>query len=227
LRADRLARAIREFVPEVDRGVDQDRERLVALLIDHELALRTARREAGLFDATTRRGPNAPDLAGSLEAARTGVAEAVTAAGLGDDLASAREYLGLAKEARNRPSGGHAEPPAPCGIRALGRRTAMVGGIGGVDEPPSRPGPTATGTGGVSPFEGPWDRSVLLGVAMAATLLLATALGGRPSTVAAATGLILLLAVAALSGGPALLVAGLILATMSFRGDRSPAIAGR
>ena len=45
-RADWLAQSIRESLAKLDRSSGRDHERLVSLLINHELALRAAERAA-------------------------------------------------------------------------------------------------------------------------------------------------------------------------------------
>ena len=115
-RADWLDRSIRELLAKLDRSSGRDHERLVALLINHELALRAAERAAGRDHAPTPRGrPGQRDPIGSIASVRAGIDEAVRAAGLTDDLAAARGYLGLSQDAGNRPPGRHprADRPLP------------------------------------------------------------------------------------------------------------------
>lgn len=220
-RADRLGRSIRGLLAELDRNSARDHERLVALLIDHELALRGARREAGRDASATARSPAEREIAGAIEPARTAIAEAVGAAGLDDDLASARDYLGLAQEAKNRPTGGVAERPAPCRIRTLGRPTAMVGILRGLKEPSARPDLNVSGAPRSGLLDDLAERSVLPAAALAAALIAATAFGARRSAAGAAIALALVLGAAALAGGPVVLAGSLIVAAAAFRHDRA------
>ncbi len=132
-RAEWLGRSIAESLAFLDRGSARDRDWIIALLIDHELALRAV-------DHGTGRKPEPPPPPGlsqadSIAVANQAASEAVRNAGLGDELDAALDYLGLASEPSHRPAGGLPEPVAPSRIRALGQPHAFVGSLPAPNDP--------------------------------------------------------------------------------------------
>jgi hypothetical protein len=217
-RADWLGQSIRDVLARLDRSSGRDHERLVALLINHELALRAAEQAARRDDSGPPGTSGDRELLESIPAARRGVVEAVRSAGLTDDLASAQGYLGLSDAAARRPPGGIPEPIAPCRIRTFGRPAAMLGVSKGLDEPSERPILRL----GVRAREEPRDddagRSAILVAALLGAMILATSLGGRRS---GAASLLITLSVAGLAGGPAMLAGGLGLAALAWKNDHA------
>jgi hypothetical protein len=214
-RADWLGQSLRDSLAKLDRSSGRDHERLVALLINHDLALRAADRAAHRAGALAQGSVGQSEFLDSIAKARSGVAEAVSSAGLTDDLNSARGYLGLARDAGKRPPGGIPEPIAPCRIRAFGRPTAMIGVHRGLDEP-SADVSLAIGDGVGDRYpEGESARPIILSALLAIAAVLVIALGGRRAPLAAAASLALTLAVTALAGGPAMLAGALGMAMVA------------
>ncbi len=208
-RADWLGQSIRDAVAKVDRSSGRDHERLVALLINHELALRAADK-AARWDGSGSPGTSTD---------RDLIESAVRSAGLTDDLTAAQGYLGLGPAAADRPSGGIPEPIAPCRIRAFGRPAAMLGFIKGIDETSTRPVLHFAGRLQGSFHEGGAARSALMVAALLGVAILATSFVGR--RLAAAAALLVTLAVAGLAGGPASLAGGLGLAALAWSNGRA------
>jgi hypothetical protein len=221
-RADWLGQSLRDSLAKLDRSSGRDHERLVALLINHELALRAADRAAHRDDALEQGSVGQRELLQSIAAARAGVDKTVRSAGLTDDLNSARSYLGLPRDAVDRPPGGIPEPIAPCRIRAFGRPTAMIGVNRGLDEPSSPASLTLAGGVADGYLEDGTARPLILSALIAVAAVLATLLGGRRAPLAAALALVLMLAAAALAGGPTMLAGGLGLAVIARVGWASP-----
>jgi hypothetical protein len=219
-RADWIGQSIREFVAKLDRSSGRDHERLVSLLINHELALRAADRAEAWDGAVSRRPSGKQELIESIASARAGLDEAVRSAGLADDLASARGYLGLSHEAGNRPPARIPEPIVPCRIRAFGRPSAMIGTAKGLAEPSAHRGLTFVGAARDGSLEVGADRSVILAAALAVAAILSTSLDGRRARLAAAVSLVVMLALSALAGGPVMLAGGLGLAAVALQSDR-------
>jgi hypothetical protein len=214
-RAEWLDRSIRELIAKLDRSSGRDHERLVSLLINHELALRAAER-AGRRDEADSEGPARDrEPVGSVAGARAGIDEAIRTAGLNDDLAAARSYLGLSQDAGNRPPAGIPEPIVPCRIRAFGRPSAMIGTVEGLDGPSAPPILTFAGSARDAARDDEGGRSLILAAAIAVAAIVATSLDGRRAPASAAFSLALTLAASALAGGPLMLAGGLGLATVA------------
>jgi hypothetical protein len=214
-RADWLDETIRATLAKVDRSSGRDHERLVALLINHELALRAAEQAARSDGSGSRGGSPDQKLIDSIDPARRGILDAVRSAGLTDDLASAQGYLGLGQAATNRPPGGIPEPIAPYRIRAFGRPEAMLGVIKGLDETLTRPVLKFDGRPRAGQLEGGVARSAIMIAGLLGVALLATFFAGRRLADAAA--LLATLGIAGMAGGPVSLAGGLGLAALAWR----------
>ena len=221
-RADGLGRSIRESLPKLDRSSGRDHERLVSMLINHGLAIRSAERAASLEMASFRGSAEESEFLGAIASARIGLEETVRSAGLPDDLASARGYLGLSPEAGNRPPRAIPELLAPCRIRAFGQPSAMIGMVTGLEEAPDGATLIIEGDARGTSLRGGGDRWVVLAAALAVAAIAAMSLDGRRAPVAAGISLVLMLAASALAGGPAMLAGALGLAVPALRRRPSP-----
>jgi hypothetical protein len=216
-RADGIAQSIRSFLGQLDRSSGRDHERLVSLLINHELALRGAERGSRWSEWGRSRAPDDPDLE-RIPRARSAVIDAVSSAGLPDDQASARDYLGESAAGSSRPSAGIPEPIALGRIRAFGQPTAMTGIAKGIDDA----APPATLTLQSAPprlsRNPPADGSAIIVLLVLGTALAATV--GSRYRMAAAGAMAMVLGAAAYAGGPTLLAGGLGLAAMAWHKGR-------
>jgi hypothetical protein len=217
-RADWVSQSILSFLGQLDRSSGRDHKRLVALLINHELALRRALRSARWRESGRARSPVDPDLE-RIPSARSALASAVSSAGLLDDQAAAQGYLGESAAGASRPPAGIPEPTALGRIRAFGKPTAMIGITKGTDD---RSPPTAltleSHRVGLS-LDPSIDRSAMTALLLAAAAIAATLCAGYRTICAAAMAIVL--AVAALTGGPTLLAGGLGLAAIGWRQGRT------
>jgi hypothetical protein len=214
-RADWLSRLTREALAHVDRSSGRDHERVVSLLISHGMALRAAERAANRAETASGGRTAERELAASIANARAGLDEAVRSAGLADDLNSARSYLGLSDDVGNRPPAGIPEPIVPCRIRAVGRPTALIGTLKGLDDASAPPSLTVVGTPKAPSLEVGAERWVILAAALAVAAIVATSLGGRRAAVASAVSLLLTLAASAVAGGLAMLAGAVGLAALA------------
>jgi hypothetical protein len=135
-RADWIARGIGDFVTKIDRSSARDHEKLVSLLINHEMALRSAERSEAQTGPPTSGVANDRRKGHSEEirAARAARIETTRRAGFQQDLAAASVYLGTSPAELARPLVGVHEPSAPDRIRGVGRPFAMIGPLPGLDE---------------------------------------------------------------------------------------------
>ena len=138
-RADWLARAIGDLVAKLDRSSGREHEKLVSLLIDHEMALRSAERSSQRLEpaSTKTEKIGAERNSEKVQAARAAGVETTRRAGLEADLASVRSYLGETPSDLTRPLVGVPEATAPDRIRFFGRPFALIGSVPGIDEPSS------------------------------------------------------------------------------------------
>jgi hypothetical protein len=220
-RADTSGRSISDFLPQIDRSSGRDHEKLVSLLIDYDLALRSAIRSsawdggegAGLRSEHTER-----DLA-LFGSARQDRIETVRSAGFNDDLASAQTYLGQASGSPGRPVVAVGEPGATERVRLFGRPSAWIGLLPGSSGPSS-----ASQFRTVSrPWEGIWrqaqDRESVLLLLFPALTFFPLAWPGRRWS--ASLALAATVGLAAFLGGPITLAAGLgVVAAGWMRGPR-------
>jgi hypothetical protein len=221
-RAEGIARAISDFLVNLDRSSGRDHERLVSWLINQEMALRSAERSAQWSEWGRTRLPNDgahADLE-MIRSARAAIVETIQGAGLTEDLASAQSYLGPAPARLTRAPIAIPEPIALGRIRLFGRPTTLLGILPGVDEPLSRNTLTFTSRArDGSLLEPAPERLGILAVLLLGTVLAATFLGEYRGTHPAA--LVLALGLAAYAGGPTMLAGGLGLAAMAWRRGRA------
>jgi hypothetical protein len=139
-RADWLARSIGDLVAKIDRSSGRDHEKLVSMLISHEMALRSAERSEEQRDPAAAKAENDRTERHSelIRAARAARVETTRRAGLEQDLAAAAFYLGTSPANLTRPQLGVPEPNAPDRIRRFGRPFALIGVMPGLDEPSPR-----------------------------------------------------------------------------------------
>ncbi|MDG3005745.1 hypothetical protein [Paludisphaera mucosa] len=206
-RADRVAQRVFDLIAEMDRGSGRDRARLVALLIDHESALREA--EHALLAASrsadrARRDRAARDLE-VVKASRLQMVEALRSTGLEEPIAAARDYLGL-----ERPTGVEAGAAVPQQtdrerVRRLGRPAFFAGTSPGLADAPARLAVEADRAAEYVGVSESRARSLLLlallvGLGLAG--LTSARQAGAQSLIAAAS-----LSLAAVAGGPLALIA--------------------
>jgi hypothetical protein len=139
-RADWLERSISDLVAKIDRSSGRDHDKLVSLLINHEMALRSAARSEESADSKAARPGNqgTRSSAAMIQAARAASIETLRRAGLDADLAAVQTYLGESPADLSRPLPSVPEPTNPDRIRAIGRPFRLVGFAPGVDEPTPR-----------------------------------------------------------------------------------------
>ncbi len=138
-RADWMVRSIDDFIPKIDRSSSRDHQKLVAMLISHEMYLRAAlRSEITGLAADKSPGEQPPTSLAWIQAARAARADAVRRAGLEPDLAVANRYLGEATANSKGTSIGAPEANAPERIRAFGRPISFMGILPGIEEAPSK-----------------------------------------------------------------------------------------
>ena len=224
-RADWLARSIGDLVARFDRSSGRDHEKLVSLLINHEMTLRGAQRSVrwtARAETNNERGRVEHDLA-LIQAARATRDETMRRAGLDEDLSSARIYLGELPANPARPMGGVPEPSEPDRIRLLGRPTPLIGMMPGIEAASTKASLTLEdrpwalhgyGTRYLSTF------TILLLVG----LLLATVFVGRGNW-QSSVALVTALGLAGFTGGPLILAGGVGLAVAGWRMGRGTATA--
>jgi hypothetical protein len=220
-RADWIAQSIRDWLPKLDRSSGRDHERLVGLLVNYEVALRSAQRSTQGSGSIRARSPGdrASVQLEQIPMARRAVVAAIESAGLAEDLASAQKYLGQAPGRAARPPSGLPDPSTIGRIRALGRPRTFQGITTGVEET----GPPNTLTLTVDPLGSARDPS-FEGKSILAALLLAAALAAtwrRASGAIRSAALAVVLAITALAGGPTLLAGGLGLAALTWWNGRA------
>ena len=220
-RADWLARSIRDLVARLDRSSGREHEKLVSLLINHEMALRGAQRSVRWTD---RAGTN--DVSGRVEhdlnmirAARAARDETMRRAGLDKDLSSARIYLGEMPANLARPIGGMPEPNEPDRIRLFGRPSPLIGIMPGIE--------ASSPKVSLALEYWPWDLigngtrypSIITILLLMGLLLVTVSIGRwswqRPLALVTALGL------AGYTGGPLILAGGVGLAVVGWRRGRS------
>ena len=218
-RADWLIRSIKEFIARFDRSSNRDHEKLVPMLIGHEMYLRSALRSQAsnhlAVRAETDRAERGPEW---VEAARAARAETLRRAGLEQDLAAANRYLGEAVETVARPLAVVPEPNAPERIRTFGIPSPLMGLLPGVDDPPSK-APLVLA-------RQPWDEgakepsghTIIMLLAIMAIALTTTAWHQGPRTNSLA--LLMALALAGYAGGPLILAGALAFSAAAWKKAR-------
>jgi hypothetical protein len=220
-RADWLGRSIIDFVAKLDRSSGRDHEKLVSLLINQEMALRSAERSSrGTDPAATRSESDGPERNSErIRETRAARVEITRRAGLESDLVSAQSYLGTSPVDVTRPLVGVPEAAIPDRVRLFGRPSSLIGLVPGVD------GPSATRTSLILESR-PWlERGGLPPMPAIITLFLLAAIG----LIASGTGrgfwstalaLLVALGLAGSLGGPASLTGGLVLAAVGWKKAR-------
>ncbi len=218
-RADWILQSIVRFLGQLDRSSGRDHKRLVGLLINHELTLRIALRSARWRESGQAQSSADPDLE-RIPSARIALADAVTSAGLVDDLTAAQSYLGESAVVDGRPPAGIPEPTALTRIRAFGKPTAMIGITKGTDDQ-SPPAVLILESHrvGLSLDLSSLDRTAIAALLLAAAAIAATLCAGYRTACAAA--MAIALGVAAMTGGPTLLAGGLGLAAVGWSQGRA------
>lgn len=216
-RAGRVARRITELLSEMDRGSGRDRQRLTSLLIEHELALRTAERalQALIRSPDRARRDRASRELEVVQTSRTAMDEAVRSAGLDERLEAARIYLGLVKRGEDSQAPAVPEPTTIDRIRGLGQPTFLIGSTPGLQSPSARVEVQLERSVG-RPEDGE-DRArsqLLLAFLLGLTLAgLGAARLARAQVMMIAAGL----ALASVAGGPSALAAGAAAALVGWR----------
>jgi hypothetical protein len=139
-RADRTARQINEFQAQIDRRSSRDRERIGALVIAHELAIRAADRSLRLAARKGDRGRRhraERDLE-VIRSARKALLEGLRAAMLEEEVDAALGYLGQAPAGDRSSTLAVVAPPSPDPIRGLGQLSCLIGVSSGLEDEPTR-----------------------------------------------------------------------------------------
>ncbi|MBV8488461.1 MAG: hypothetical protein JO161_09295, partial [Planctomycetaceae bacterium] len=139
-RADLIAQQLTDFAARIDRSSGRDRQRALALLISHELALRDVERSLRWND---RRGDRAcKEQAGRdleiIATSRKTLQENLRAAALDDEIEAADAYFGAPPKASLAIPVPMPDPTSPERLRNLGRPSFLIGMSSGLDEPPAR-----------------------------------------------------------------------------------------
>ncbi|MBV8126359.1 MAG: hypothetical protein JO114_01695 [Planctomycetaceae bacterium] len=210
-RADRIARQITEFIAQIDRSSGRDRERATALLIAHEMSLRSAERSlrwSARVGDRTRQERAERDLE-VIQSTRKALLETLRAAAMDDEIDAARNYFGLATKSSAGTLVAVPEPAGPDRLRNLGRPSFLIGLSSGLNEQPTKINGSFENASSIENETPDRSRSTLmLGLLMALGLTAVARL--RPAT---SNFLILigLLGMLGFVGGPAAVAAGLAL----------------
>ena len=219
-RAEWLARCAGDLVAKFDRSSGRDHEKLVSLLISHEMALRSAQRNVRWTErASTKEesGRVAHDL-DLIRLARAARNDTIRRAGLDDDLTSARIYLGETPANVIRLSGRIPEPSEPDRIRLFGRPSSLIGTMPGID--------ATSSTAPLILEERPWEvienatRSPFVVTMLLVTVLTLVIMSLGHRTWPSALALVTALGLAGYTGGPLILAGGMGLAVAGWRGRR-------
>jgi hypothetical protein len=135
--AERITQRITELLAVFDRSSGKDHERLVSLIVDHEIALRASERSERASRSVGSR-PSKPGVDAEstrIRDARGALASLVQAAGLGDDWNSAQEYLGQTAGRPDRRLFGLIERESDDPFSRPGEPHAFVGRLPGIDGP--------------------------------------------------------------------------------------------
>ncbi len=218
-RADWLLRSVNDFVPRIDRGSNRDHQKLVSMLIGHEMRLRSVSRSDRLTVAAGDASNNRTGATSSwVEAARARRAEAVGRGNLEQDLAIANRYLGASSTSEVQISPTVPEPNAPERIRTLGRPISLMGVLPGVDVPPTKLSLVAESGLWTANANEPASRMIIALVLLMVIGLLT--MGWRPGVRTGMLALFLVLGLACLLGGPLEVAVALGLALLGFRKGR-------
>jgi hypothetical protein len=215
-RANWLAQSMSDHLSGFDRSSGRDHEKLVSLLISHEMALRAARRSLQSANAARpdREREALKHEVELVQSARITRDETVARAGLENDLSAARIYLGEKPASLSQPLAAVSETNTPERIRSWGRPLGLVGEIPGVEGPALRLELTSSGQSFAAIRQRLPDQSVVTSVLVLVLLLVTLASPGSwrwrnlPALIAA-------VAIAGYSGGPLVLVGAVGLATLA------------
>jgi hypothetical protein len=223
-RADWLARNIDDILPKIDRGSHRDHQKLVTMLIGHEMHLKSAQRseEVGLpaVRADNEQVAGAP---GWHQAARAARSDAVRRAGLTQDLAIANRYFGDQTAKLTGPSVAVPEPIAPERIRTFGRPFSFLGVLPGIDDSTSRPSMVLENRPWTESVTGPaGETNIALVVLLLVGLLTVFWRRGIPAFTMA---LFMTIGLAGYMGGPLSLAGALALAAAAWKKARRGGLA--
>jgi hypothetical protein len=217
MRADWLARFLGDLIPKIDRSSGRDHEKLVSSLISHEMALRAALRSVQRNEPGGTKIESAPleHVVALIRSARAARDETMRSAGLLEDLASARTYLGETPATVSRPLAAVPEVGATDRIRFFGRPFTLMGNAPGIDQTSS--------VISLAIESRPWDalynairEQSIVPTLLALGLVLVTAAIGRrrgPRLLALSAAL----GLAAITGGPTMLLGGAGLAAAGWK----------
>ena len=204
-RADGIAQSIRDLIKQLDRSSGRGHERLVSLMINHELALRNVQRGVR-WSETGRIRSTDGSAQEQIAKVRSDLRDTVRLAGLANDQAAALGYLGESTTDVSHPSVRIPEPTAMVRPRAFGSPTGMIGTIRGLDETAPSVVLTLRRASSWLSIKQPATTLIvviaLLGAALLSTL-------GSAARVANLVAMTMALGVAAVAGGPTLLLGGL------------------
>ena len=218
-RADWLFRSVNEFIQRMDRSSNRDHQKLVTMLIAHEMRLRSALRSEQRALAAAPGDLAVPgDRPEWIEAARAGRVDALRRAGLEADLAIANRYLGEAATGAKSTSVGVPEPSAPERIRTFGRPIAFMGVLPGVDEPPAKTSLVLAAGTWTESVNDPRSQTIIALLAFMMIGLLTTRL--RPGVGTNIVALLLALGLTGFMAGPVVLLGALGLGALGFRKAR-------
>ena len=218
-RADWLLRSVNEFVPRIDRSSNRDHQKLVAMLIGHEMRLRSAARsEQRTILASDPEPEGAGGSSSWIQVARAGREDAGRRAALEQDLAIANRYLGEVASSQTQPSAGVPEPNAPERIRTLGRPIPLTGVLPGVDVAPAKMSLVRTSQSWAGTANDRASRTIVAFLVLMVIGLLTT--GREKGVRTRGLALFMALGLAALTGGPLTLLGVLGLAVVGFKKAR-------
>jgi hypothetical protein len=221
-RADWLARSVGDFVARFDRSSGRDHEKLVSLLINHEMALRSAERSVqwttpAPSDTRGEKGRVDRDV-DLIQSARAARDETLRRAGLDDDLTSAQIYLGETLANVSRPLVGVPEPSAPERVRFLGRPLSLIGVLPGTEGTPGKFSLTLEREPWGLLVDAPRVQSVITALGLIGIALVLMPANRR--TARSFLALSAILTLAGYTGGPLILAGGLGLAGAGWRKRR-------
>ena len=137
-------RSVNDFVPRIDRGSNRDHQKLVAMLIGHEMRLQKRCQEraaSGACLASFGRSSRTGVSPGWIQAARAARADAVRRAGLGAGPRDRESLSGRGTPRASGPSGVDGRSGAQLRRSAFARwggRFRCIGVLPGVDDAPAK-----------------------------------------------------------------------------------------
>jgi hypothetical protein len=218
-RADWLSRSIDDLLPKMDRGSNRDHQKLVTMLIGHEIHLKSVERiEAAELRLATSANDRRASSAAWLQGARSARTAAVSKAGFAQDLAISSGYFGDQEPKLAGPGVGVAEPIAPERVRAFGRPTSFLGVLPGIDGAARNPSFSLESTRWPDNRDAsPKEISIGVFALLAAALFSGLFRQGIRATSFALT---IAIALAGFVGGPVPFVGAFVLAALGWTGSR-------